>query len=97
MKVFQIVAIFIGSLVITILTVYLPVNGIKIPDSVYCGPPAGLPFAFTLARWKLPPDVATCMAVLSARAALSALLLDSIIYIISVIAILKILKVYKRN
>ena len=96
MKALQITGIFIGSLVITILTVYLPVNGIKIPEAIYCGPPAGLPFAFTIAKWKLPPDVSTCMAVLPPRAVLSALMLNLIIYIISVITILKVLKVFKR-
>lgn len=96
MKILQIIAVPIVSLIITVLSVYLPINGIKIPDAIYCGPPAGLPFAFTLANWRLPPDVGTCMAVLPAQAILSALVLDLIAYIITVIAILKLFKLVKR-
>lgn len=96
MRVVQAVTTFIGSLIITILTVYLPVNGIKIPEAIYCGPPAGLPFAFTIAKWRLPPDAGTCMATLPARATLSALVLDLIVYLIIVIAVLKLFKLARR-
>ena len=57
------------------------------PNAIYCGPPAGLPFAFILAKWKLPPNTVTCMAVLSPQMALIALLLDLIIWLIILIII----------
>lgn len=97
MKIVTSAVIFIASVVVTNLTVYIPINGIKLPNATYCGPPAGLPFAFTTNIWRLPPNTLTCQTMLPFRVVATAFMLDLIIWLIIVLFFSKLLVILRRR
>lgn len=45
-KIIKIVFLIIGGIIITILSIQIPIDGLKLSSDWWCGEPAGLPFAY---------------------------------------------------